>query len=96
MIRETYSEEFKANAVRMVLTEGLSRTEVGRRLETSSKNISRWVKDHQETQRNLEDNSESKPLLKKRILELEKANRQLQIEHDILKKAAAFFAKELL
>lgn len=96
MIRETYTEEFKANAVRMVLTEGLSRTEVGRRLETSSKNISRWVKDYQGTQRSLEDNSESKPLLKKRILELEKANRQLQIEHDILKKAAAFFAKELL
>ncbi len=97
MTQQNYTEEFKANAVRMVLAEGLTRTEVARRLETSFQNVSRWVKEAQEKQSNLtEENSESKSLLKKKIQELEKENRRLQMEHDILVKASAFFAKQLL
>lgn len=93
---KNYTEEFKAHAVRMVLVEGLARTEVGRRLETASQNVSRWVKEHQENQQNSSGDGESKSLLKKKIQELEKENRRLQVERDILKKATAFFAKELL
>ena len=93
---KNYTEEFKANAVRMVLVEGLTRTEVGRRLETIPQNVSRWVKEAQEKQQDLTENGESKSLLKKKINELEKENRRLQMEHDILVKASAFFAKQLL
>lgn len=93
---KNYTEEFKANAVRMVLVEGLTRTEVARRLETASQNVSRWVKEAQEKQQDASENGESKLLLKKKIKELEKQNRQLQMEHDILVKASAFFAKQLL
>ena len=38
MTQQNYTEEFKANAVRMVLAEGLTRTEVARRLEMSFQN----------------------------------------------------------
>lgn len=96
MTQQNYTEEFKANAVRMVLAEGLTRTEVARRLETSFQNVSRWVKEAQEKQSDLTENGESKLLLKKKIQEQEKQIRQLQMERDILKKATAFFAKELL
>lgn len=96
MKHQNYTEEFKTNAVRMVLVEGLTRTEVGRRLEAPSQNISRWVKEAQEKQQDLTESGESKSLLKKKIQELEKENRQLQMERDILKKATAFFARELL
>ncbi len=41
---QEYTEEFKQGAVNMVLKEGLSRSDVGRRLDTSCKNVSRWVK----------------------------------------------------
>ena len=44
---QEYTEEFKQGAVNMVLKEGLSRSDVGRRLDTSCKNVSRWVKEHQ-------------------------------------------------
>jgi transposase len=93
---KNYTDEFKANATRMVLVEGLTRTEVARRLETASQNVSRWVKEAQEKQQDKTENGESNVLLKKKIHELEKQNRQLQMERDILKKATAFFAKELL
>lgn len=96
MKHQNYTEELKANAVRMVSVEGLTRTEVGRRLEISSQNVSRWVKEAQEKQQDLTENGESKSLLKKKINELEKENRRLQMEHDILVKASAFFAKQLL
>jgi transposase len=95
-MKQNYSEEFKASAVRMVLAEGLARTEVARRLEVPSQNISRWVKEHQEQQQDLNHDGESKSLLKKKIQELEKENRRLKMEQDILKKAAAFFAKDVL
>ena len=96
MKHQNYTEELKTNAVRMVRVEGLSRTEVARRLETSSQNVSRWVKEAQENESDLTENDDSKPLLKKKIQEQEKQIRQLQMERDILKKATAFFAKELL
>ena len=96
MKHQNYTEELKANAVRMVRVEGLTQTEVARRLEIKVQNISRWVKEAQEKEQELTEGSESKSLLKKKIQDLEKENRRLQMERDILKKATAFFAKELL
>ena len=96
MKNQNYTEELKTNAVRMVLVEGLTRTEVARRLETSFQNVSRLVKEAQEKQSDEAENGESKSLLKKKIKEQEKQISQLQMERDILKKATAFFAKELL
>lgn len=96
MKNQNYTEELKTNAVRMVLVEGLTRTEVARRLETSFQNVSRWVKEAQEKQSDEAENGASKSLLKKKIKEQEKQISQLQMERDILKKATAFFAKELL
>ena len=64
---KNYTDEFKANAVRMVLVEGLTRTEVARRLETSSQNVSCWVKELQEKQQDITENGESKSLLKRKF-----------------------------
>ena len=61
-----------------------------------NQNVSRWVKEAQEKQLDEAKNSESKSLLKKKIKEQEKQISQLQMERDLLKKATAFFAKELL
>ena len=42
-----YSAEFKQSAVEFVLTEGLSRAEVCRRLGIPSKAVGRWITSYQ-------------------------------------------------
>ena len=42
---QEYTDEFKQGAVKMVLKEKMTRSDVGRRLGTSSKNVARWVKE---------------------------------------------------
>ena len=92
--KRRYTEEFKQGAVDLVVNEGLSIGEVGRRLGTSPKNISRWVHelDVGKKSRSKADNSD-KALLQRLAL-LEKENSRLRKEREILKKAAAFFANE--
>jgi len=92
--RRSYTEEFKCGAVDLMVTEGLSAGEVGRRLGTSPKNISRWFQelDTRRKSRSKSDNSD-KDLLQRLAL-LEKENSRLRKEREILKKAAAFFANE--
>ncbi len=43
-----YTEEFKTDAIKMVLEQGLTQTEVARRLEIKSQNLSRWIKETQQ------------------------------------------------
>lgn len=92
--KRRYTEEFKQGAVDLVVNEGLSAGEVGRRLGTSPKNISRWVQEFDvgSKSRTTADNSD-KALLQRLAL-LEKENSRLRKEREILKKAAAFFANE--
>ena len=86
-----YTTEFKQEAVKLVIEQGYSQIEVSRNLGISDSNIHRWVKEY------LEDKANKKEMNKKEQNELEKLrkeNAQLKMERAILKKAAAFFAKE--
>ena len=85
--KSVYTEEFKQGAVSLVLDQGLSQSEVSRRLGTSSKNINRWVKQSQQGQLKGISNAPSQDWMAK-AKQLEKDNKQLRMERDILKKAA--------
>lgn len=92
--KRSYTEEFKQGAVDLVVNEGLSTGEVGKRLGTSPKNVSRWVQEFdvgRKSQSSMVSND--KELLQQLAL-LEKENNRLRKEREILKKAAAFFANE--
>jgi transposase len=90
--RRSFSEEFKAGAVRLVLDEGQSITRTARDLDLTSSVLSQWV-----TQARA-DRTKGKTGLtsaeRTELAQLRRENRQLKLERDILKKAAAFFAKE--
>jgi len=92
-----YTKEFREEAVKLITEGGLSIPEVGRRLSLASSTIAYWVKAHK-TGKLSEVCKTHRPLT-----EVEMENRRLKrelaearMECDILKKAAAYFAKESL
>ena len=92
--RRQFTPEFKAGAVKLVLAEGKSSTEVARDLGLTESALRIWV------QQAKADRGEGKPgalmtAEREEFSQLRKRVRQLEMERDILKNAAAFFAKEM-
>ena len=92
--RRQFSDEFRAGAVRLVLDEGKTVGAVARELDLTPSALSQWVR-HARADRTkgrmgltTEERAE--------LAQLRKDNRELRMERDILKKAAAFFAKDHL
>jgi transposase len=90
--RRQFDPEFKAQAVRLVLDEGKTVGAVARELDLTETALRDWVK------RVRADRTKGKTGLttaeREELARLRKENRVLQEERDILKKAAAFFAKQ--
>jgi transposase-like protein len=91
--RRAFTREFKAETVRLVLEGGKSIPEVARDLDVQESGLRLWV--HQAKV----DRGQGKPgeLTTAEREELQRLRREvkdLRIEREILKKAAAFFAKE--
>ena len=90
--RRSFSDEFKAGAVRLVLDEGKSISQVARDLDLLRSSVELWVK----RARADRDGGKSGLTSEERaeLAQLRKENRELKMQREILKKAAAFFAKE--
>ena len=85
-----YTEEFKAEAVKQVSERGYAAAEVALRLGVSEWSLRRWVREHSrpltERQEAVEQSAE--------VRRLKAELRRVTEERDILKKAAAYFAKQ--
>lgn len=81
--------EFRAEAVRIAQTSGLSRRQVAADLGIGFSTLSRWI---QKDRRNPEKPSVQSDL-EREIAELRRENRMLREERDVLKKATVFFAE---
>ena len=90
--RRQFTDEFKAGAVRLVLDEGKTVAQVARDLDLTASALAGWVKQARADR----DGGKSGLTTEERaeLAQLRRENRQLRVERDILKKAAAFFAKE--
>jgi transposase len=89
--RRQFDDEFKAQAVRLVLDDGKSVTAVARDLDLARTALHNWVEQARA------DRSGGKAGLttaeREELARLRRENRILQEEREILEKAAAFFAK---
>jgi transposase len=92
--RVKYTKEFKEDAVKLVTEQGYSANEAGRRLGVGQSNISRWVREFRKEQQDGAEGEIPRKELEAEVKRLRKENKRLQMEREILKKAAAFFAKE--
>jgi transposase len=94
MGRRVFSREFKLGAVRLVRDRGVSVAQAARDLDVHPNMLRKWVKDF------TADPTQAFPgqgQMKPEQAEIERLRREVQklkAERDILKKAAAYFAKD--
>jgi len=95
--RGKYTKEFREEAVKLVVGEKLSWGKAGRRLNLAPSTIGNWVKAYQEGKLG-EIGKTYRPLteVEMELARVKKENAELKMERDILKKAAAYFARESL
>ena len=93
-VRKDYTAQQKAEAVKIVETTNQSIRAVARNLGIAESSLSRWVR---ESKGNNATKSQSslRPDERQELVQLRRQVKQLEMERDFLKKAAAFFAREL-
>ena len=92
-----YTKEFREEAARLVLEDGLSSGEAAKRLSLPKSTLETWVRAAKAGK--LGDVGRNRRPLTEVEVELAKVKRELtlvRMERDILKKAAAYFAREAL
>ncbi len=92
MSSQRFSPEFKDEAVRQIVERGYTVAEVSERLGVSSHSLYKWVKAI--TPNKKERHSQELIEAKNEILKLRGELQRTKEERDILKKAAAYFARE--
>ena len=96
MERRKFTREFKLEAVRLIQERGVTVAQAARDLGVHGTLLRRWV---QERTMDPQQAFPGKGQMKPDQLEIERLRREvtkLKAERDILKKAAAYFAKESL
>ena len=91
--RQSFTPEFRANAVRLVREGGKSLPQVAKELDLTESALRNWVREA-DGDKGKEPAGALSTVEREELVRLRKENRQLQMERDFLKKAAAFFAKE--
>lgn len=93
--RRTFDAAFKLQVVQMIRDQGLSVTQVCRDMNLVESAVRRWLTQY--TTEQAGGAGIGKPLTaeQQRIRQLEADNRRLREDNDLLKKASAFFAREL-
>jgi transposase len=92
--RRKFTQEFKDDAVSLVIDQGYSCAEVARRLGVPGNNVNRWVREYRQRHEIESADGLSRDEMEAELKRLRKENKRLEMERDILKKAAAFFANE--
>lgn len=92
--RRQFTREFKVEAVRLVKERGVSVAQAARDLDVHENLLGRWVR---EFGADAQFAFPGKGVMKPEQAEIERLRKEvakLKMERDILKKAAAYFAKE--
>jgi transposase len=92
--RRTYTREFKIEAVKLVTQEGYSIAEAARSLDIGETLLRSWKIAFQAEGDQAFPGNGRLPAVEEELHRLRADNKRLLMERDILKKAAAFFARE--
>lgn len=93
--RRVFDAAFKLQVVQMIRDQGLSVGQVCRDMDLVESAVRRWVEQFDEEAAGRPGIGKPLTAEQQRIRQLEAENRQLKSDNEILKKASAFFAREL-
>lgn len=89
--RRQFTEDFKREAVALVTEHGYKVSEAARQLDINQSLLQKWKQKFTQADMGVILNCDEREELKR----LRKENRELRMEKEILKKASAFFAREM-
>ncbi len=87
----TFTPEYRQEAVKQVVDTQIPIAEVARNLGINPGTLGNWVNKYREEHPASEELSVPE---RSRLRELERETRELRLQNDFLKKAAAYFARE--
>ena len=99
--RKVYTREFQDEACKLVTVEGRTMADAARDLGVPEQTFNRWLRQRGHRAAVAHDPamaaaaSDDPAVLRVQVRELQAKVKRLELERDILKKATAFFAKEL-
>lgn len=91
-----YTPEFRREALELIRSSGRSIAEVARSLGISDGTLGNWVKADREARERASDPSALSESERDELRRLRKEVGELQLEREILRKAAAYFARETI
>jgi len=93
--RRSFDSSFKLQVIQMIKVQGLSVGQVSKDMGLVESVVRRWLSQFEAEQAGLPGIGKPITAEQQRIRQLELENRQLRGDVEILKKASAFFAREL-
>ena len=94
--RKIYSKEFKLDAIALVTEQGYTRVEAAKSLGINTNMLGRWINEQKADDGHAFRGNGKLTPEQAEIRKLKAQVKRLETEKAILKKAAAFFAKETL
>ncbi len=94
--KQDYTPEFRAEAVKVVLAQGLSLAEAAKRLSVPKGTLANWVASAKASKEVAAPGARTVAELEAELKQLRKELAEARLERDILKKATAYFARESL
>lgn len=88
-----FSEEFKRDAVALVLTQGMSQRQVGADMGISKSALQAWVRNAELAGRGIAPAAWTDPELQREQAKMLKRIRELEMENEILRRAAAYLSQ---
>ena len=92
--RRTFSREFKLEAVKLVIERGVAVVQAAKDLDVHENVLRKWARELRDAPQEAFPGNGKQKAQDAEIARLRKEVAKLKMERDILKKAAAYFAKE--
>ncbi|MGN6370086.1 MAG: transposase [Phycisphaerae bacterium] len=97
--RRHYPEEFKTEAIKLVIEQGYTTRQAGKQLGVPHKTLANWVRPLRKRKRSSEIaqgiQNDDPAALKAHIAELQKQLRRAEMERDILKKFSIYASSQM-